>query len=275
MQEDRLEELLKRSNKMEKDLLKSLYPRLTADCAQELCAQHRVDYYADMDVTILDFAFPDIKIAIYCDGYKWHWTRNQFKKDRSQSRELQLQGWIVLRFAGGEIWNRIELEKVVETILRAIEQQEQQATINNQQAQTTAPNPQIQDQKKTIGNWKYAALGLGVGLALSFVMMLMLLFKPLDSKAYIERGKAKADKGQHFEAIGDYDMAISLNPDNARAYYYRGLAKEKTDRGRGREDLQKALKFAEKAKVWDLHRTIKEKIKLLDFLESLPPIPDD
>ena len=123
--------------------------------------------------------------------------------------------------------------------------------------------------------WKYATLVLGIGLALSFVMMLMLLFKPLDSKAYIERGKAKADKGQHFEAIGDYDMAISLNPDNARAYYYRGLAKEKTDRGRGREDLQKALKFAEKAKAWDLHRTIKQKIKLLDFLESLPSIPDD
>ena len=98
---------------------------------------------------------------------------------------------------------------------------------------------------------------------------------PMDSKAYIERGKAKADKGQHFEAISDYDMAVRLNPDNARAYYYRGLAKEKIDRGRGREDLQKALKFAEKAKEWDLHRTIKQKIKLLDFLESLPPFPDD
>lgn len=98
---------------------------------------------------------------------------------------------------------------------------------------------------------------------------------PMDSKAYIERGKAKADKGQHFEAISDYDMAISFNPDSARAYYYRGLAKEKIDRGQGREDLQKALKFAEKAKEWDLRRTIKQKIKLLDFLESLPPLPDD
>ena len=123
--------------------------------------------------------------------------------------------------------------------------------------------------------WKYATLVLGIGLVLSFVMMLMLLSKPMDSKAYIDSGKAKADKGQHLEAISDYDMAVRLNLDNARAYYYRGLAKEKIDRGQGREDLQKALKFAEKAKEWDLHRTIKQKIKLLDFLESLPPIPDD
>ena len=31
------------------------------------------------------------------------------------------------------------------------------------------------------------------------------------SKTYIDRGKAKADKGEYFEAISDYDMAIQLN----------------------------------------------------------------
>ena len=46
------------------------------------------------------------------------------------------------------------------------------------------------------------------------------------SKTYIDRGKAKADKGEYFEAISDYDMAIQLEPANAKSYHYRGEAKE-------------------------------------------------
>ena len=43
------------------------------------------------------------------------------------------------------------------------------------------------------------------------------------SKTYIDQGKAKADIGEYFEAISDYDMAISLNPANAKTYHYRGV----------------------------------------------------
>ena len=38
------------------------------------------------------------------------------------------------------------------------------------------------------------------------------------------RGNAKIDLGQHFAAIADYDIAIRLNPDYAKAYYNRGNA---------------------------------------------------
>ena len=51
-----------------------------------------------------------------------------------------------------------------------------------------------------------------------------------DSKTYIDRGKAKADKGEYYGAINDYDMAISFNPSNAKAYYYRGKAKAELGR---------------------------------------------
>ena len=44
--------------------------------------------------------------------------RNPFQKDRQQSRDLQLQGWCVLRFAGREIKN--EPDAVVRTIEQAI-----------------------------------------------------------------------------------------------------------------------------------------------------------
>ena len=117
-----LDELLKRcQSPIERELLQNLYPYLTTDRAQELCAQHIIDYYNDMPLTIPDFAFPDARIAVYCDGFAAaEGNREKFRKDRLQSRELQLRGWIVLRFTGSEI-NR-NSEMVVETIQRAIEE---------------------------------------------------------------------------------------------------------------------------------------------------------
>ena len=46
-----------------------------------------------------------------------------------------------------------------------------------------------------------------------------------DSQTYIDQGRRIDGKGLHFEAISNYDMAIKLNPNNADAYYYRGIAK--------------------------------------------------
>ena len=97
--------------------LGALYPELGPDAQKEIQAQYMIDYYA-MPVTLPDFAFPDAKIAIYCDGYEHHWKRGPFQKDRQQSRELQLQGWCVLRFGGWEILN--ETDAVVRTIEQAI-----------------------------------------------------------------------------------------------------------------------------------------------------------
>ena len=48
---------------------------------------------------------------------------------------------------------------------------------------------------------------------------------PDDAKAYNNRGTAKHQLGQHFAAIADYDTAIRLNPDDAKAYNNRGVAK--------------------------------------------------
>ena len=102
---------------IETHLLRALYPELGPDAQKEIQAQYMIDYY-DMPVTLPDFAFPDAKIAIYCDGYEFHSERDSFQNDRYQSRELQLQGWCVLRFAGREILN--ETDAVVRTIEQAI-----------------------------------------------------------------------------------------------------------------------------------------------------------
>ena len=128
MNEDRLNELLERCDSpIERELLKNLYPHLTTPHAQELRAQHRIDYKGG--VTISDFAFPDMRIVIYCDGYApREGNREAFKRDRLQSRELQLKGWIVLRFAGNEI--KYKSEMVVETIQRSITWHESQSQQN-------------------------------------------------------------------------------------------------------------------------------------------------
>ena len=77
--------------------------------------------------------------------------------------------------------------------------------------------------------------------------------------AYTYRGKVKDDLGEHSAAITDYDTAIRLDPDAAYAYYYRGKLKaELGHKGHeGREDLEKALKLAEKMKDSNLHSAIK------------------
>ena len=105
-------------SEIESHLLGALYPNLGPDAQKEIQVQHMIDYYT-MPATLPDFAFPDLRIAIYCDGYTYHQDSDTFQKDRQQSRELQLQGWLVLRFAGSEILN--ETDAVVETIKKAIQ----------------------------------------------------------------------------------------------------------------------------------------------------------
>jgi very-short-patch-repair endonuclease len=46
----------------------------------------------------IDFAFPDVKVAIEIDGYETHSGREVFEDDRARQNELVAAGWTVLRF---------------------------------------------------------------------------------------------------------------------------------------------------------------------------------
>ena len=141
MNQDLLNDLLEQcQSPIERELLNNLYPHLPVSRAHELRAQYRIDRYDDMPVTFPDFAFPDMQIAIYCDGFKWHGGNwKMFRKDRLQSRELQLRGWIVLRFAGSEI--NYNSEMVVDTIERAIARRTRQRKWRSQQQQPSPVRP--------------------------------------------------------------------------------------------------------------------------------------
>lgn len=50
-----------------------------------------------------DFAFPDVKVAIEIDGFKYHATPEAFAADLARQREMEDAGWRFRRFTGKEI----------------------------------------------------------------------------------------------------------------------------------------------------------------------------
>lgn len=54
-------------------------------------------------LTVPDFAFPDRKIAIYCDGYAYHGNMDALSRDAFKRNALQSKGWAVLVFWGKQI----------------------------------------------------------------------------------------------------------------------------------------------------------------------------
>jgi|GEM_PF-7050577 len=48
----------------------------------------------------VDMAYPDIKLAVECDGHKWHtgginWSKDQYRQDK-----IEEKGWVFERFQG-------------------------------------------------------------------------------------------------------------------------------------------------------------------------------
>jgi len=68
---------------------------------------------------ILDVAFPKVKLAVEIDGWQYHGKHlADFKRDRERDRLLVLNGWLVLRFAAGEV--RKDPEYCVATVVQCI-----------------------------------------------------------------------------------------------------------------------------------------------------------
>lgn len=61
--------------------------------------QHRVYNAAGVFVGRVDFAYPELKIAIEVDGWQAHGTPRQLDRDLARQNKLILNGWTVLRFS--------------------------------------------------------------------------------------------------------------------------------------------------------------------------------
>ncbi|MCI0612176.1 DUF559 domain-containing protein, partial [bacterium] len=59
-------------------------------------------------VSRADFAFPEIKYAVYCDGKQWHLKEDRWQRDLRQRNKLTELGWIFLVFTGSEIYRNAD-----------------------------------------------------------------------------------------------------------------------------------------------------------------------
>lgn len=51
----------------------------------------------------IDFADEANKIGIELDGHEFHSSKEQFTKDRQRQRDLEAEGWRIIRFSGSEV----------------------------------------------------------------------------------------------------------------------------------------------------------------------------
>lgn len=209
-------------------LLRTLFEELSPDLQEQLTVEYPIP-----DVqTCIDLAFPKAKIAIYCDGFGPHTKADAFSRDRYQSRELQLQGWRVLRFSQEDI--EVHVNNAVNTILRALnpkplsyfnretQDDDERAISDYTKAIELDPNNPYPYYHRGLayyrkGDYSRAISDHAKGIELG----------PNNASAYYNRGLAYYKKGDFYSAIADFTRAIARNPDHAKAYYSRGLAYSK------------------------------------------------
>jgi very-short-patch-repair endonuclease len=63
----------------------------------------------------LDFAYPELRLGIECDGFEWHAPRERFDDDRARANELLIVGWSLLRFTSA-----MSDAEIVEPMRRAL-----------------------------------------------------------------------------------------------------------------------------------------------------------
>jgi very-short-patch-repair endonuclease len=56
----------------------------------------------------VDFAFPQAKLAVECDGFRYHSSPSQRERDAKRDAFLVKKGWRVLRFSGARIHDDLD-----------------------------------------------------------------------------------------------------------------------------------------------------------------------
>ena len=73
---------------------------------------------AGQEASVLDLAFPDLRLAIEIDGWAWHHNPERFQQDRRRGGILVAAGWTVLRFTWADLVERPE--QVLATVVRTL-----------------------------------------------------------------------------------------------------------------------------------------------------------
>lgn len=73
---------------------------------------------ADGRVVVLDFAWPELRLAIEADGHRWHATRKQLESDLARRRSIAGTGWTHHAYGWGDVHDRPML--VIPEIARSL-----------------------------------------------------------------------------------------------------------------------------------------------------------
>lgn len=84
-----------------KDRDETICNRLGYDSIIKIVPQYQLKVKGKR-IVVIDFAEPDIKIAIELDGHKFHRTKSQNNK---RERAIILEDFVLLRYTGSEVWN--------------------------------------------------------------------------------------------------------------------------------------------------------------------------
>lgn len=57
-------------------------------------------------VAVVDFAYPDARLAIEADGYRWHSGRIRWDHDRARRNQLTLLGWRIIHITWTDLTRR-------------------------------------------------------------------------------------------------------------------------------------------------------------------------
>jgi hypothetical protein len=80
---------------------------------------HRVFDERGRFVAEVDLAYPDLRLAIEIDGFRWHSSPERKRRDEQRQNRLVLAGWTVLRFSASEV--RAHPERLVGAVRRALQ----------------------------------------------------------------------------------------------------------------------------------------------------------
>lgn len=134
----------------------------------------------------------------------------------------------------------------------------------------------------------FAAVFLGIILVIGIIFglaehgrYLRRYFTPGNTPTHLSRGTDSALRGQYFEAISHYDLAIKDAPSDGQAYYYRGKAKAELNQHRAAIiDYNKALRLnpfdgdAYAGRGWSKYSLKRYTDALTDFDKAILMYPD-
>lgn len=103
-------DLNKKRSKLESPIEELLFNKLSANkkLVKKIQTQYIINDESKNIISRADFAFPDIKYAVYCDGKQWHLNQDRWQRDWRQRNKLTELGWVFSVFTGSDVHNHTD-----------------------------------------------------------------------------------------------------------------------------------------------------------------------